>query len=323
MNPISVTATVSYRDAGPGYLLVVGILDKGIPPKIVQGIVTSSPDQCVNQLVLAALCTIQTSNPQGSEHLEFKIGGILTDQIGVGTWNLNMTAALVTSNNILVRNSGSSTPFSITISPLILTIKVPAGVTVSVDGVKQSPGPAQIPASAGSHNVSVPVTADLGNETRLRFARWTDGIVVPNRTVRISGSRSYEAIYVKQYRLSIAGQATSAGGQGWYDAGSSTTFFVADTEPMGGILGMLGGKLRFQAWYEDNRFLTDSSADAIVMDKPHTLTVLWKADYTTPLEFIAVVVVVLIFAFFIAQRITRAKPRRRSARKRRRLARHS
>jgi hypothetical protein len=323
LNPISVSATITYRDARPGYLLVVGILNGGTSPKIIPGTAASSPDQCINSSVLAAVCTIQARNSQGAEHVEFKIGGILGDSHGSGNWILNITAALTTSNNTLVRNSGSSISFSISLSPMILTIKVPTSVAASVDGLKQLPGPAQVPISAGLHNLTVPATVEFNNQTRLKFSRWSDGITVPNRTVRISTSRSYEAIYVRQYELTTNGQANSAIGQGWYDAGSDAAISVADMEPMNGILGLLGGKLRFQAWYADNQFLTDSSLGMIVMDRPHTMTVKWQADYTTPLAYIAVIVAILILAYFIVHRLSRVKAPRRRVRKRKRSARAS
>jgi hypothetical protein len=299
-------------------MLVVGILNMGTPSNIVPGITTSSPDQCANPSVLTALCTIQTNNSQGVEHLEFKIGGILGDSLGVGNWNLNITAALTTSNNTLVRNSGSTISFNIAVSPMILTVKVPAGVAASIDGVKQPPGPALVPISAGSHNMTVPLMVEFNNETRLKFGRWSDGIAIPNRTVKISASRTYEAIYVKQYRLRINGQANSAVGQGWYDVGSDATISVADTEPMIGILGSLGGKLRFQAWYEENKLLTNSSVGMVVMDRPHTLTILWQADYTTPLTYLAVIVAVLILAYFAIYHRSRSKAPPRRVRKRKR-----
>ena len=304
--PISLTATVSYRDAKPSYLLVVGILSTGAPSKIIPGIATSSPDRCVNQPILAAFCVIKISNASGAEHVEFKIGGILGDPQGEGPWNLNMTAALATSNNTIVANSRSSILFSITISPMILTVKVPANVSVSVDGATQPPGPVQVPVSAGSHNMTLPTIVQVNDTVRLRFDSWADGFAVPNRTVKLSASGTYEAVYVTQYRLSIVGQATSATGQGWYDPGSSVTISVADTEPMAGILGLLGGKLRFQAWYEDGKFLTNSSIDMISMGKPHALTVLWQADYTMPLVTVMIIAVVLISIYYLIHRRTRA-----------------
>jgi hypothetical protein len=305
MDPISVTATVSYRDAGPSYVLVVGILDMGlIPSRITPGLVTSSPDQCANQAILAAFCAVKTTGSSGVEHLEFKIGGILGDRRAEGNWNLNMTAALATSNNTLVQNSTSSILFTVTIASMILTVRVPATVAVSVDGVKQVPGSVQIPVAAGPHNITVPVIAQVDNTTRLRFDSWADGFSEPNRTVNLNLSRSFEAVYATQYRLSIAGQAASATGQRWYDAGSIATFSVSDTEPMSGILGLLGGKLRFQGWYEGNKFLTDEPIDMIVMDKPHTLTVRWQADYTMPFAVIATIAIVLSLAYFVVRRRT-------------------
>jgi hypothetical protein len=115
-------------------MLVVGILNMGTPSKIVPGITMSSPDQCANPSVLAALCMIQTNNSQGVEHLEFKIGGILGNSLGLGNWFLNITAALTTSNSTLVQNSVSSISFTITVAPLLLTVQVPAGIAASVDG---------------------------------------------------------------------------------------------------------------------------------------------------------------------------------------------
>lgn len=298
-DPIFVTATVSYRNAGHSYLLVVGIVDMGgTPQTVVPGIATSSPDQCAFQPTLSAFCIITPHNSSGPEHVEFKIGGILGRPLPEGNWKLNMTAALLTSNRTIVENSASSALFTITVSSMILTVKIPAAITVTVDGMQQSPGPIQLPISAGPHTISVPSTAQVDNTTRLRFDGWADGFAVPNRTVTIEMSRSYEAVYVTQYRLAVIGEAVSATGQGWYDAGSIATFSVAETEPMGGILGLLGGKLGFQGWYEGNQLLADSSTSMIIMDKPHTLTVNWQADYTIPLIISGVVLIALGLAYF-------------------------
>jgi hypothetical protein len=310
--PLSVSATVSYRDAKPSYLLVVGILSTGNLPRIIPGIASSSPDRCVNQPILAALCDIQIGGPSGVEHVEFKIGGILGDPQGVGSWNLNITAALVTANNTIVTNSGSSIPFSITIAPMILTVEVPANVSVSVDGAMQPPGPAQIPVSAGSHNITLPITAQVNDTVRLRFDSWSDGFGVPNRTVTLRASKTFEAIYVTQYRLTIAGQPNLATGEGWYDPGSTVTISVPESEPMSGILGLLGGKLRFQAWYEGSKLLTNSSIDIISMEKPHTLTVVWQYDYTIPIVIILATVTVLTLASVLVYRRTRPRTKHRT-----------
>lgn len=227
LNPVSVTATVSYKDAGPGYSLIVGILDVDKSPSTpIQGIATSSPDVCVNQPILAAYCVARTSGSSGAEHLEFKIGGILDDQRVAGNWNLSVTAALYNANNTLIASSMSSVPFTVAVSPATLTIIVPAKAVVWVDGVKQQPGTIHIPVSGGPHNITVPAIVAVDAATRLRFDHWADSMTQPNRTVTINLSSSLEAVYVTQYRLSFSGQTQSALGEGWYDSGSLATFSV-------------------------------------------------------------------------------------------------
>jgi len=313
LNPISVTATVGYRNAERGYSLLIGILNSGeTPAKIIPGIATSTPDPCVNEPVLAAYCMVKPQNSTGVEHLEFKIGGILGGSPSGKEWRLNMTAALASANNTLVENSGSTVLFTLAPSLVTLTLKVPEAVAVTFDGVRQPPGPLQLSVFAGTHSVSVPVIAQIDNTTRLKFDSWTDGFTVLNRTVELDSSRTYEAVYATQYRLTITAQGAPATGQGWYDAGSIATFSVADSEPMSGTLGMLGGKLRFQGWYEGSRLQTNSSTDMILMDRPYTLTVRWVPDYTIPLIIIGVVaiVIILVLAYLLIHRRATKNPSR-------------
>lgn len=269
----------------------------------------SSPDACLNQPILSAYCLTRTSGSSGLEHIEFKIGGILGDQLPEGNWNLNMTAALYNTNNTLVARSVSSVPFTISVSPIILTVIVPGKAVVWVDGVKQRPGSIEIPISAGQHNVTVPGIVDVDESTRLRFDHWTDSITQPNRTVSIDLSKSLEAVYVTQYRLTIAGQGTSAG-EGWYDSGYTATFSVAETEQMSGLLGLLGGRLTFQGWYETNELLTDSPVDHIIMNKPHTLTLHWQENYTMPIVIIGLLAGIgIVLGYLIMQRRIKAAAR--------------
>jgi hypothetical protein len=223
-----------------------------------------------------------------------------------------MTAALVAANDTVVKNSGSNVPFSITIAPMMLTIEVPANVSVSVDGAIQRPGPAQVPVSAGSHNITLPTSAQVNDTIRLMFDSWSDGFAIPNRTVTLTASSTFRAIYVTQYRLTIAGKPNLATGEGWYDPGSTAPISVPDTVPMTGILGLLGGKLRFQAWYEDGEFLTNSSMDIIVVNRPHTLTVAWQHDYTMPLVILMTIVTVLILTSILVHRRTISARKRRT-----------
>ena len=296
LEPFAAQAVVSYQDAKPGYSLVVDISEiDTAPQKIIPGMVTTaSPDWCVNQPVLAALCVMKIQSSSGVENLEFKIGGILGGQPRrLGTWDLNMTASLFDANNNLIVSSVSSVPFGVEMTPLTLTITVPAQVEVAIDGVMQPPGPVKIGVTAGDHNASVSAVAAVNSSTRLRFDHWSDGYTQANRTVSIWSASSYEVTYVTQYRLTLTGEQGFGSGGGWYDDGSSAKFSVPQVESMSGLLGLLGGKLTFQGWYEDGISVTSSTSGTIIMNKPHTLTAQWQSDYTMP---IAVSVIILIVA---------------------------
>jgi len=301
LDPLLVTATVSYTDAAPDYSLFVGIVDLDRTPlEVVPGIASSSPDMCINAPVLLAFCVLRPPTPSGVEHLEFKIGGLLGEPREPGYWNLNITAGLMTPDNVVVEGSVSSIPFGINLTPVILTVMVPASIVVTVDGVEQPPGPVQLPVAVGLHNVSVPEIAEINDETRLRFDHWSDGWIERNRTITVKPNGEFEAVYVTQFRLKISGQAMSATGAGWYDEGSEAMFSVSETESMSGILGLLGGYLKFQGWYEEGNLVSEDTDGKITMNEPHTLSVRWDADYTYPALsvtalFVALVLVVVAF----------------------------
>ena len=305
--PFAIQAVVSFQDARPNSSLVVGVLDiDSKPQKVVPGIVsTASPDLCTNPPALLAFCVIKLHSSSGTENLEFKVGGLLGGQPRrLGTWNLNLTAAILDSNSALIAKSASSVPFGVDLSPLSLTVDVPTQVKATVDGTERSPGSVTVGVVAGSHNISVPLIAYVDSGKRLRFDRWSDGFTEPNRTVNVRSASHLEAVYAIQYRLTLTGEQGTATGQGWYDAGSTATFSVPRVEPLSGFLGSLGGKMTFQSWNENGRSLTNSPFGSIVMNQTHTLTVGWQPDYLMPITIIAIpiIVIALILGLVIRKR---------------------
>ncbi len=298
--------------------MVVGILDADKTPQtIVPGIVTSANHPCVNPPLLTALCKVNISAGSGAERLEFKIGGILGDKRGLGTWDLNITAALFDSTGKLVLNSASSIVFAIQLTPATLTVVVPADVAVSIDGVKLPPGPAQVPVLLGEHNITLPSIAQVDTTTRMRFDHYADGSTDLNRTVFITNDTSLEAVYVTQHLLALGGPQLTSEGAGWYDESATATYSVPLVESMSGLLGILGGKLKFQGWYENGELLTDQPTGTITMNKPHMITAVWQTDYSVPYMILVGTLIILAFAYLMARRRTakRTRPRTRRRRK--------
>jgi hypothetical protein len=52
---------------------------------------------------------------------------------------------------------------------------------------------------------------------------------------------------------------------------------------MSGALGMLGAKWILKGWYEGNNLMTSSTSGSVGMDRAHTLTAEWAADYAQSL----------------------------------------
>jgi hypothetical protein len=322
--PIEVTAIVYYNKTTPGNYLVTGIIDQDTTPhKITPGIVTSSPDPCLNQPVLAALCVIGINTASGAEHLGFKIGGILGAKRGPGTWNLNMTTALFDPTHSLIQKTTSTVLFGIQLTPVAVKVTVPASVAVSVDGVQQPPGPAVIGVALGEHNISVPALVQVDPTTRLMFDHWPDGSTNTNRTIFITSDANITVTYVTQNLLTIAGPQATSTGAGWYNDGETATFSVAPTEPMAGLLGNLGGKMSFQGWYENGQLLTSSTRGTISMNQPHTITAVWQADYSEPALILTGIVIVIALAYLMVRRRTKKPARRRPQRSRKRAKRRS
>jgi hypothetical protein len=302
-NPFSVTANVTYQNSNSSNLLVIGIFDVN-SSQIISGTATSTPDQCVDPHVLLAFCEVKLTKSAGVEHFEFKLGGILSENRQVGNWNLNVTTAIVTPNNIVVEGSRSSMLFTVTLSPLVLTVDVPSLVAVTVDGIEHTPGPVQVPVTVGAHNATVAALAPVNDTVRLRFEQWTDGVVQANRSISLESSETLQAIYISQYLLHILGEQPNFTGAGWYDAGSPATVSVDNVEPMSGVLGLLGGKLTFQGWYENGVLLTNATAETITVNAPRTLTAEWLSDYTMPLTIIGALILIVGVALFMLLRRT-------------------
>jgi len=318
-SPIEVTAIVYYNNTTPGNYLYTGIIDQDTTPhEITPGIVTSSPDSCLNQPVLAALCVIGIKTATSAEHLNFKIGGILGGKHGPGTWDLNMTTALFDPAHNLIPKTTSTVLFGIQLTPLALKVTVPASVAISVDGVQEPPGPAVVGVTLGKHNISVPALVQVGPTTRLMFDHWPDGSTDTNRTVFIISDTNITIAYVTQNLLTLAGPQAISTGAGWYNEAETATFSVAQTEPIPGLLGSLGGKMKFQGWDENGQLLTSSTTGTISMNRPHTLTAVWQADYSEPLLILTGILIIFALAYLMVRRRPNKPARRRPHRRRKR-----
>jgi ribosomal protein L40E len=300
---IVVTFTVTYSLGYSGFALAAGILDMDAGD-YAAGTASSSPETCVSTsatLTGRAVCGFIPAAATGSTEFSFNLRFY-----GPGTYRLRVVAAMADYSGSVLTNSFSTQDFTIQVTDKVsLTIRAPDGVTVTIDGAQQNSGNVFTNVNLGTHTISVPDMVNVDSGTRLRFDRWADGFSLPTRTVNLQDDATFEATYVTQYSLTLESPQGSPTGAGWYDEGTSAQFSVPPTQPMSGVLGSLGGKWAFQGWYEGQSLVNKSSSASITMDRAHSLTARWAADYMIPLVVIGVIagaVLVGITVIFLRRR---------------------
>jgi hypothetical protein len=136
--------------------------------------------------------------------------------------------------------------------------------------------------------LSPPAEIPIANGTRVVFSNWI-GANATGRvlTLLMDGPKGVTAIYDLQYYLTVISPVGNPKGEGWYDQWKTANFSVS---PSAGFVT----PLRFVGWTGDSNA---SSANASLrMNGPKTVVALWKTDYSTLEEILAVLLTVGIVA---------------------------
>ena len=309
--PATVTATISYSGAQPGYYLQVGVFQL-YDGSIVTGSASASPEKCVQNTSEAyAACTVPVRTSVGVGDFSFQLRSRPKRM-----WDLILVAILANSSLSILDDSESDYSFTINVSvALTLQITVPNPVTITVDGINQSRGSISLLLVNGLHNVTIPEIVQVSNDTRLKFEGWSDGVPYANRTVLLNHYVSLEANYTHQYFLTIE-SPVPVSGIGWYDQGTNATFSVNSTiQPMGGVLGLLGGRMEFQGWYDHDQLITTAETSSIQMNAPHSIKARWYANYAVPASLVISALILLSYAIVSYNRRPRRLQTKRKARR--------
>jgi hypothetical protein len=142
---------------------------------------------------------------------------------------------------------------------------------------------------------------EIDSTSRLRFANWSDGTKELSRKIELNSDTNLHAIYVQQYKLTIASLYPSSG-EGWYDEGKSA-HFETDTTPH--VTNTLGLSI-FGGWHDENgELVAKSGGGSIEMLGPTTLQVYWL-----PLDYLILIAVASILGFVYLFRVVRNTWRR-------------
>jgi M6 family metalloprotease-like protein len=96
-----------------------------------------------------------------------------------------------------------------------------------------------------------------------------------SNSITMDSPKTTTATWKTQYYLTVESDHGTAGGEGWYDSGSSATASVDS----GVIAGSTGTQYVFTSWGDDATGSDYSGSDSITMDGSKTATASWKTQY--------------------------------------------
>lgn len=188
----------------------------------------------------------------------------------------------VDPNNTLndTNRANNIATFNVNVGPT-LTINVPLNLTsagalwVSVNGVKYNVTSSQFQLSVpnGTITVEIEPAVNMSQGVRQLFTNWSDGNQANPRQIVITSNTAIQAVYSKQYLLTVNPNGGSTTASGWYNPGAVIT--VSASNPSN--LNVNASRLMFDGWSGDMN--SNSTYLILNMTKPVTLKANWITQY--------------------------------------------
>ena len=139
-------------------------------------------------------------------------GPAIASEIAVDSpWGNGGGLAVDASGNIYIADTGNSRVRQLTETASVEIATVPAGLTITADGVSYS-APQSFNWRAGEiHSIGVPSPQVLANGTRSTFAGWSDGLAATHAVIVPLFGATYTATFTTEYLLTTVVQPAGAG----------------------------------------------------------------------------------------------------------------
>jgi hypothetical protein len=123
------------------------------------------------------------------------------------------------------------------------------------------------------HTLFVQKVLPAGENSRYVFKRWSDGDTSNSKTIVVTGSASYQAVFEVEHMVSVQTDYGDVTGVGWYSEGSQARVALKAT-----IIQLdENTRVVFTGWTGDVKG-TDSEV-WIKVDKPYSLKAQWTKQY--------------------------------------------
>lgn len=177
-------------------------------------------------------------------------------------------------------------------------------VDTDPSGITSVTGGGWFPAGASAQTNQVPQTLPGPSGTQYVFKNWiVDGVAQTGNQVSMNMNQPHSAIakYATQYQLVVdsPGGLGNPQGSGYYDAGSTATFFVSS--PVGFLVQQV-----FVRWEGD--YTGSSPQGSVAMDGSKAVHAVWEASYTELYIIAGAVAAVIVVGAVLMMRRRKGPP---------------
>jgi len=193
-----------------------------------------------------------------------------------------------------------------------LTLRAPHGnIPVYLDGSSYSTDANGILVHElrvlAEHTIEAPKNVTVAKGWQIIFQSWNRTDSMNMKRFVITKDILLTIDFRDEFYLDVVSDVPEVKGAGWYASGAIANFSAPLLVPSKSWEGMLGVQLRFAGWSGD----VESSApsESIVMDRPHTVTANWAADYE-PLLYLIILAAVLAavgLVVFVIRRVAKGR----------------
>jgi hypothetical protein len=227
---------------------------------------------CSTTGYLASGCVASLSHSWGKPGV-YAVKVMATDNKGSSSsWSSSINFQVNPINQVNPSNSG----VSLRTFEVVFTCNVDANISVFVDGTRYS-----LPATfrwleGSAHEVSAESGHNFTDGGRYVFKGWDDGFQDNNRSIVVSGSMLFKAVYAAQYLLSVRLYPNEQEVARWCDAGATAWLSVNSTVmPQGDDV-----RLVFTGWSNG----VSAQAVNVTVNEPVSLSAIWRRQFLLRVE---------------------------------------
>ena len=166
-------------------------------------------------------------------------------------------------------------------------------------------GEVQIEVGPGIHTIETQEVVPLGEDSRLVFRNWQNGVDSNKIIVNVSDDETLNPVYVRQYLVTVDSSYAETEGAGWYDENTRIRIAIRPNS-LKNNAGIFQAEYTFEGWSGDTAGLEPQVE--VTVDRPMLVIATWRVGYESLIQTIVVLSIAILAALsaFFGYRSLRA-----------------